>query len=103
MNKLKLIGITGICIIVAFISIYAQSDRNSDNSPLGKYYRDIRFFGLKEFTTIVQIGKRTIHDHKINIRCLEISIILIFFLFAFSISYPIFLCEVVFIICSRDK
>lgn len=49
MNKLKIIGMIAIYIIVAFSTTCAQSGGNSN---LGRYYKDISFFGLYEFTNM---------------------------------------------------
>jgi len=49
MNKLKIIGMTVICILSAVTTICAQS---SENNHLGRSYKDISFFGINEFTNM---------------------------------------------------
>lgn len=49
MNKSKIIGLVGFCILVAILTISAQSIMVNKNESTSNSYRDISQFGLKEF------------------------------------------------------
>jgi hypothetical protein len=52
MKKSKIIGTIGLCILIVIITISAQSGKIKEKERISKNFKDIRHFGLKEFTNM---------------------------------------------------